>query len=204
MPIHPDALSSLASGYAKGMTSIRARRVQRLLKREFAGAEHVLVVQVGSGTSAVLGLSARGAAFCATNGRGKQASVVKWLHGSGQALEVSYDLLKDSLPVLSTDSLALPGLAEETHWCISAGSVPPEARPLVATAIQALFSSESGVRSNAGVLRECRLRIAGSPSHALRGTAPVPSVRQASGQCHPAPPRAAGRTKPTVEPHPAK
>ena len=77
MPIDPDALSSLASEYAKDMTSIRGRRVQRLLKREFAGADYVLLAQVGSDTAAVLGLSASGAALCATDGTGKQASVFK-------------------------------------------------------------------------------------------------------------------------------
>jgi hypothetical protein len=41
MPINPDALSSLAREYAKDMTSIRGRRVQRFLRREFAGAECV-------------------------------------------------------------------------------------------------------------------------------------------------------------------
>lgn len=110
MPIDPDTLSSLASDYAKGMTSIRGRRVQRLLKREFAGAEHVMTVQVRSGAAAVLGLSSSGAAFCATDGRGKQASVLKWLHGSSEALETHFDLLKDSLPVLGTRSLPLGDL----------------------------------------------------------------------------------------------
>ena len=110
MPIDATALSSLAAAYAKGMTSIRGRRVQRLLKREFAGAEYVFVVEVSSGRSAILGLSETGAAFCATDGRGKQASVVKWLHGSKEALEVRFDLLKDSLPVLETETIALAGL----------------------------------------------------------------------------------------------
>ena len=57
MPIDPDTLASLASEYAKDMTSIRGRRVQRLLRREFAGAEYVLMVQLGPGVPAVLGLS---------------------------------------------------------------------------------------------------------------------------------------------------
>lgn len=105
MPIDPHTLSSLASDYAQGMTSIRGRRVQRLVKREFAGADSVSVLQVGPGTTAVLGLSASGAAFCATDGRGRQVSVVKWLHGSTQALETRFDLLKDSLPVLGTRSM---------------------------------------------------------------------------------------------------
>ena len=137
---HPDSdtLSSLASDYAKGMTSIRGRRVQRLLKREFAGAEYVLMVQSGSGTSAVLGFSASGAALCATNGRGKQVSVVKWLHGSTEALETHFDLLKDSLPVLGAESLPLAGLCGQAHLRVSARSVAPQARALLAKAPQAL------------------------------------------------------------------
>src|SRR5258706_3135593 len=131
MPIDSDTLSSLASDYAKGMTSIRGRRAQRLLKREFAGAEYLLMVQVNSGTTAVLGLSASGAAFCATDGRGKQASVVKWLHGSTEVLETHFDLLKDSLPVLGTESLPLAGLRSQVHLHVCADSVPPQARALI-------------------------------------------------------------------------
>ena len=138
MPINSDTLSSLASQYAQGMTSIRGRRVQRLLKREFAGAEHVLIVQVGSGTTAVLGLSATGAAFCSTDGRGKHASVFKWLHGAMEARETHFDLLKDSLPVLGTKSLPLTDLRRQAQVRVSKGSVPPQARVLLATALQAL------------------------------------------------------------------
>jgi hypothetical protein len=138
MSIDPETLSSLASDYTKGMTSIRGRRVQRLLKREFAGAEHVLPMQVGSGAAAVLGLSAAGAAFCATDGRGKHASVVKWLHGSTEAFETHFDLLKDSLPVLDTKALPLADLRRQTQVRVPARSVPPQARALVALALQAL------------------------------------------------------------------
>jgi hypothetical protein len=138
MPIDSGTLSSLASTYAQGMTSIRGRRVQRLLKREFAGAEYVLMLQVGAATTAVLGLSASGAAFCATDGRGKQVSVAKWLHGSTQALETHFDLLKDSLPALGTRPLPLAGLCRQAQLQVSAGSVPPQARTLVSMAMQAL------------------------------------------------------------------
>ena len=138
MPINSDTLSSLASQYAQGMTSIRGRRVQRLIKREFAGAEHVLIVQVGSGTTAVLGLSATGVAFCSTDGRGKHASVFKWLHGAMEALETQFDLLKDSLPVLGTKSLPLTDLRRQAEVRVSGGSVPPQARVLLAATLQAL------------------------------------------------------------------
>src|SRR5882724_5768675 len=126
MPIDPDTLSSFASEYAKGMTSIRGRRVQRLLKREFAGAEYVLLAQVGSGAAAVLGLSASGAALCATDGTGRQASVVKWSHESPVALETNFDLYKDSLPVLSTNSTPLASLRTQVRLRLSAGTVPPQ------------------------------------------------------------------------------
>lgn len=130
-----NALSSLAAGYAKGMTSIRGRRVQRLLKREFAGAQYVLIVEVASRGRAVLGLSQGGAGFIATDGKGRQASIVKWLHGSKEATEVQFDLFKDSLPVLGIRAIPLAGLPS-LH--IPASSVRPEARHLVSVALQAL------------------------------------------------------------------
>ena len=102
MPIQPDALASLAGDYAKAMTSIRGRRVQRLLKREFGGADAVTVVQLDDGTRAVLGVSSSGAALCATDGRGKEAAVLKWLHGSDEGIEDRFDLLKDSLPLVAS------------------------------------------------------------------------------------------------------
>jgi hypothetical protein len=128
MPIDSNALSSLATHYANGMPPIRGRRVQRLLNREFAGAEVVLEVRVGPGATAVFGLSASGAAFCDTDGRGRQASVVKWLHGSSQARVTHFDLLKDSLPVLSTTSMPLAGWVALDHLRCVPGFIPPPAR----------------------------------------------------------------------------
>lgn len=138
MPIDPDTLSALASHYAQGMTSIRGRRVQRLVKREFAGAQHVLLVQVAAGTPAVLGLSDSGAAFCATDGTGRQASVVKWRHGSTQALETRFDLLKDSLPALSTRSLPLASLIPHAPRLVSARLISSQVRALVSAAFRVL------------------------------------------------------------------
>jgi len=138
MPIDANALSVLAAEYAKGMTSIRGRRVQRLLKREFAGAEYVLIVEVASSGSAVLGLSESGAGFVSTDGRGRHASVSTWLHGSKEATEVQFDLLKDSLPALGSRTIPLAGLPGRTALRIPVASVPPEASPLVSLALQAL------------------------------------------------------------------
>jgi hypothetical protein len=137
MPIDVNALSSLAAEYAKSMTSIRGRRVQRILKREFAGAEYVLIVEVASGGRAILGLSESGAAFIRTDGRGKQAAVVKWLHGSKEATEVQLDLLKDSLPVLGVRSIPLTGLPRRAELHIPVGYAP-EASHLVSVALEAL------------------------------------------------------------------
>lgn len=138
MPIDADTLSSFASEYAKGMTSIRGRRVQRLLKREFAGAEYLCLVQSGASPTAVLGLSASGAAFCATDGTGRLASVVKWLHGSADALEAHFDLLKDSLPVLGTRSVPVAGLCSPAPVLVGERAVPPRARAWVSMALRAL------------------------------------------------------------------
>ena len=138
MPIDATSLSALATDYAKGMTSIRGKRVQRLLKREFAGAEYVLIVEGASGGRAVLGLSESGAGFTATDGRGRHASVSKWLHGSKEATEVQFDLLKDSLPALGSRTIPLAGLPGRTALRIPVASVPPEASPLVSLALQAL------------------------------------------------------------------
>jgi hypothetical protein len=136
--VDPDALASIASQYTQRMTSIRGRRVQRLLKREFAGAEHVLLVQAGSGSPAALGLSATGAAFCATDGRGPHATVLKWLHGSATAVETRFDLLKDSLPVRETRSVTLGELRAQVQGIAPASPAAAPARALLASALQAL------------------------------------------------------------------
>ncbi len=136
MPIDADTLSSFAAGFAKGMTSIRGRRVQRLLKREFKGVDHVLLVEVGAGANAVLGLCASAAAFCATDGRGKHASVITWSPGATSALETRFDLHKDSLPALGTEPFPLSPLRAEIRLALRATSVPPEAGHFASTLLQ--------------------------------------------------------------------
>ena len=86
----------------------------------------------------MLGLSPSGAAICATDGTGKQASVVKWSHGSTVALETHFDLHKDSLPVLGTNSLPIARLRAQACLRVPEASVPPQARPLVFKVLQAL------------------------------------------------------------------
>lgn len=138
MTIDANALSSIALEYTKAMTSIRGRRVQRLVKREFTGAAHVLLVGASSGVAAVLGVSAYGAALCATDGRGKVARVVKWLHGASAVHETQFDLHKDSLPALGTSLVPLARLREHAALRLPPGTMSAEARLLVAKALDAL------------------------------------------------------------------
>jgi hypothetical protein len=138
MPIAPSALASLASHYTKNMTSIRGRRVQRLVKREFAGADHVLLVRLGSGVPAVLGISASGAALCATDGTGTHAPVFKWSHDSTEAIEIHFDLHKDSLPILATATVALDHLRAQVRLQVPEDAVQPRARAWVSRVLQVL------------------------------------------------------------------
>jgi hypothetical protein len=138
MPVTPQTLSSLAADYARPMTSIRGRRVQRLVKREFAGAEHVLCAATTAGPAAVLGLSAQGCAVCATDGTGRYASVVKWRHGSRAALETQFDLYKDSLPALATLDVPIAGLRSRFGLQRPSKLVPPAAQALLDQALQVL------------------------------------------------------------------
>ena len=147
MPIDADTLSSFASAYASDMTSIRGRRVQRLVKREFAGAEVVLPARVGAGAAAVLGLSASGAALCATDGKGRQATVFKWSHGSTTALETHHDLLKDSLPVLGTQAFPLSHLSALGRLHVPAHAIAPDAHALLSKVMCGPFTCASPARA---------------------------------------------------------
>lgn len=138
MAIDPQTLSALAADFARGMTGIRGRRVQRLLRREFAGADHVLTVQIGAGARAVLGLSDGGAAWCATDGRGRHAAVVAWRQGSTQALESRFDLLKDSLPLLGARPVRLVGVGGPGPLRVVSDPIAPRVRALARRALQAL------------------------------------------------------------------
>jgi hypothetical protein len=103
MPIEKETLAALATKYTSTMTSIRGRRVHRLLMREFPRFDVVLPVAVGEGSPAMLALSATaGTALCQSDGRGKTVSIVEWTGSMDGTTTTSYDLLKDSLPVVSS------------------------------------------------------------------------------------------------------
>jgi hypothetical protein len=102
MPIDKEALAALATKYTSTMTSIRGRRVHRLLMREFSRFDVVLPAAVGNGSPAMLALSKTAStALCHSDGRGKTVSIVEWTGSKDATSTTSYDLLKDSLPVVS-------------------------------------------------------------------------------------------------------
>ena len=134
MPIEQEALAALAARYVSEMTSIRGRRVQRLLMREFGGAEYALIGRTGAGAQCLVGLSSTGAAICITEGKGKYAAVQSWAHGGSQATECRFDLHKDSLPLLASSAVQLVSLG----LVVPPGAAPVGAMPLVARVLKVL------------------------------------------------------------------
>jgi hypothetical protein len=102
MPIDKDTLDSLARSYARTMTSTRGKRVYRLLMREFSRFDHVLPALAEDDIGALLALSdAGGAAICRTDGRGSSVAIAEWIRLAEATVTTSYDLTKDSLPIVS-------------------------------------------------------------------------------------------------------
>lgn len=102
MPVEKATLDAIARAYIEPMTSIRGRRVHRLLTREFSRFDHVLRVEAEDGTPALLALAQDGgAAICATDGRGSAAAIAQSAGLPGALVTTSYDLAKDSLPIVS-------------------------------------------------------------------------------------------------------
>ncbi len=102
MPIEKETLDAIARTYVETMTSIRGRRVHRLLMREFSRYDHVLPAAAEDGTPALLALDEDGgAAICQTDGRGPAVVVAEWASLEGATVTISYDLTKDSLPIVS-------------------------------------------------------------------------------------------------------
>jgi hypothetical protein len=102
MAIEKQALDTIACTYVGAMTSIRGRRVHRLLMREFSRFDHVLPAIAEDGAAALLALADDGsAAACRTDGRGAAVDVVECAHLQGATVTTAYDLTKDSLPLVS-------------------------------------------------------------------------------------------------------
>lgn len=102
MPIDKQVLDATARAYVDTMTSIRGRRVHRLLMRELSRFDHVLKVTAEDGAPALLALGEDGSvSVCRTDGRGPAVAVAEWGRLEGATVTMSYDLLKDSLPIVS-------------------------------------------------------------------------------------------------------
>lgn len=125
MAIDDASLTRLARAQAEGMTSIRGRRVVRLIRREFAGAAEVVCLPLDGGGRALLGISPAGAALCATDGRGPEASLVRWHHGEPHGLKTGFSLLKDSLPATREEAVTLVGLPLVQVGLLAAGQPTP-------------------------------------------------------------------------------
>lgn len=95
------SLAAIADAYIAPMTSIRGRRVRRLLLREFARFDQVFPVETAAGLPALLAVGSEGFALCQTNGRGKLACIARWAAPDAARITTGYDLLHDSLPALS-------------------------------------------------------------------------------------------------------
>jgi len=77
VPLDPAKLDSIALAYTEGMTSIRGRRVQRLLRRELADFDTVRRVKGADGGAALLARKRDGTlAFCQTTGKGPPPNTV--------------------------------------------------------------------------------------------------------------------------------
>jgi hypothetical protein len=71
MPVDKEALDSSGRRYASTMTSIRGRRVHRLLMREFSRFDLVVPAVAESGAEMLLALTeGRGVSTCQTHGGG--------------------------------------------------------------------------------------------------------------------------------------
>jgi hypothetical protein len=138
--IDPNLLDRIALDYVGSMTSIRGRRVHRLLKREFASFDHLLTAVTSQGMPALVAVSRSGvAAVCRTDGRGKSAIIARWT-GPGDVLTTAYDLSKDSLPSLVSASKAVEDMEPLTSLSIDAPAVSPIELAAIAGVLRKLAS----------------------------------------------------------------
>jgi hypothetical protein len=102
MAIEKETLDEIALAYVAAMPSIRGRRVHRLLIREFSRFDHVLPALSESGSGALLALTDDGSvAVCRTDGKGPAAGIAEWSRLESATVTTSYDLTRDSLPIVS-------------------------------------------------------------------------------------------------------
>jgi hypothetical protein len=138
MPIDEALLDATARTYVEPMTSIRGRRVHRLLMRVFKRFDHVLPVTAEGGAPALLALAEDGsAAVCRSDGRGAAAAVSEWVRLEGATVTTFYDLARDSLPVVSW-TISHPSFAAAAGTLtLSAADLAPTERDRIADVLRA-------------------------------------------------------------------
>lgn len=95
-------LDPIVTAYVQPMTSVRGRRVHRLLMREFSRFDRVTPLATETGVPALVASADDGSmAICRTDGRGPSAAIVVF-PPAGPPVMTVYDLLKDSLPAVRT------------------------------------------------------------------------------------------------------
>lgn len=139
MPIDKQTLEAIAGKYVAPMTSIRGRRVHRLLMREFSRFDHVFPAVAEDGAPALLAVAGDGsAAVCCTDGRGATVAVTGWTRLEGATLTISCDLLKDSLPIVNW-TIWHPGFARAAGaLTIPATELPPADHPRITDILRGL------------------------------------------------------------------
>src|SRR4051812_7798095 len=139
MPIAEAMLEATARAYVAPMSSIRGRRVHRLLMRELAPFDHVLAVTTDDGAPALLAIGADGrAAVCRTDGRGPAAAIAEWSRLQGATVTTAYDLARDSLTVVSW-TIRHPSFADVARaLTISAADLPQADRERIAEVLRTL------------------------------------------------------------------
>ena len=144
MPNDRETLDEIARSYIEPMTSIRGRRVHRLLVREFARFDEVLRTRTQDGAPALFAISQKGgAAICRTDGRGAAAEIATWSRLQGATVTTAYDLLKDSLPIVgwTIEHPSFAGVAGTL--AISATELSPARQAAVAAILHTLGADEA-------------------------------------------------------------
>jgi hypothetical protein len=101
MPIDIAKLEKYADEYIQNMTSIRGRRIRRLIIREFGQCNEVRIIETRKKINTFFGDFENGDTIkTETDGRGKKVEVCFTRNGNNKIEVRNYDLLKDSLPLI--------------------------------------------------------------------------------------------------------
>ena len=92
-------LSRLADEYILGMTSIRGRRIKKLIIREYSDSDSV-TIEVKNGKKTIVSETRNEKRICSTDGKGKYVDIMIQ-DPNGISMIRRFDLLHDSLKLIS-------------------------------------------------------------------------------------------------------